>query len=380
MNSLTCRSLETIRGESVEQLRNKLRENEAIDALFREKRAIVLGAASEGARCLSLLESMNFDVIAVVDEGVHVNKIVEGHRVIGLSDLFEKMAPSLPVILCTHRTGGIHRRLSEVGFQLVIPFISLQAAEPGLFPPHEFHDGLLESLVTDFKQLEWLRDEFSDQLSVKTLDSIIQYRISGNSLVFEDIFQPNLYYVDDLFQFSTGEELFIDAGAFEGDTISLFSSYVDGQYKKIVAFEPDPATFGRLKNNFFENNNVICINKGLSHSRSAMRFVSGEQRASVFSNSGNISVDVTDLDSSLTELGLSPTVIKMNIEGFELDALDGARNTIKENNPKLFISAYHRPSHLWEVARKIKTINPAYNIALRQFDRGLVESVIVAWT
>ena len=110
-----------------------------------------------------------------------------------------------------------------------------------------------------------------------------------------------------------------------------------------------------------------------------MRFVSGEQRASVFSNSGNISVDVTDLDSSLTELGLSPTVIKMNIEGFELDALDGARNTIKENTPKLFISAYHRPSHLWEVARKIKTINPAYNIALRQFDRGLVESVIVAW-
>ena len=54
------------------------------------------------------------------------------------------------------------------------------------------------------------------------------------------------------------------------------------------------------------------------------------------------------------------TYIKMNIEGAELDALKGAKQAIIRCKPKLAISAYHRPSDLWQVPELIGSLCPDY--------------------
>lgn len=59
------------------------------------------------------------------------------------------------------------------------------------------------------------------------------------------------------------------------------------------------------------------------------------------------------------------TLIKMDVETFEIKALEGARRIIIEQKPKLSISAYHYLSDLWEVPRKIRELVPEYKLYLR---------------
>jgi uncharacterized protein YqjF (DUF2071 family) len=70
------------------------------------------------------------------------------------------------------------------------------------------------------------------------------------------------------------------------------------------------------------------------------------------------------------------TFIKMNIEGAEIDALKGAARTIRRWQPKLAISAYHRPSDLWRIPRLVRWLSESYGLYLRQHDGGVIETVL----
>ena len=76
--------------------------------------------------------------------------------------------------------------------------------------------------------------------------------------------------------------------------------------------------------------------------------------------------------------GEKVTMIKMDIEGYELKALMGAKQIIKEQKPKLAICAYHTFSHLWEIPLLIKSLNPDYKIYLRHHTNLDCETVCYA--
>ena len=60
------------------------------------------------------------------------------------------------------------------------------------------------------------------------------------------------------------------------------------------------------------------------------------------------------------------TFIKMDIEGAELKALEGARNTVKKYKPKLYVCAYHRNEDMFTIPFKIKELYEGYKIYFRQ--------------
>lgn len=70
--------------------------------------------------------------------------------------------------------------------------------------------------------------------------------------------------------------------------------------------------------------------------------------------------------------------IKMDIEGAELAALDGASDTIRSFKPRLAISGYHEFEHLWEIPRKIKALNPGYTLYFGHHSPMQWESVFYA--
>lgn len=55
----------------------------------------------------------------------------------------------------------------------------------------------------------------------------------------------------------------------------------------------------------------------------------------------------------------------MDVEGFEIPALLGAKRHIREDFPKLAICTYHIVSDMWEIPRMIDTIRPGYRFFLR---------------
>jgi hypothetical protein len=76
-----------------------------------------------------------------------------------------------------------------------------------------------------------------------------------------------------------------------------------------------------------------------------------------------VEVESRRLDDILN--GEIPTFIKMDIEGSEPDALIGATNRIKESQPVLAISVYHKQSDIWEIPLLIKSLSDNYSFFLR---------------
>ena len=72
------------------------------------------------------------------------------------------------------------------------------------------------------------------------------------------------------------------------------------------------------------------------------------------------------------------TFIKMDIEGSELKALEGARNTIIRNKPKLAICIYHKPEDIIEVPFYLLSLVPEYKFYIRHYSSCLWETVLYA--
>lgn len=122
--------------------------------------------------------------------------------------------------------------------------------------------------------------------------------------------------------------------------------------------------------------NVIPYQKGVFSHSTILRFVSDASRGALISDKGNITIETVSLDEILD--GRRVTYIKLNIEGAELDALNGARYSIRQHQPILAIAAYHSPDHLWQIPKLIKEMDSGYSIFLRQHDYGNIETVVYA--
>lgn len=78
------------------------------------------------------------------------------------------------------------------------------------------------------------------------------------------------------------------------------------------------------------------------------------------------------------DVSLKIDFIKLDIEGAELQALQGAANTIMRDQPVLAISAYHRPQDLWMLPKYIRKLCPEYRIFFRQHHLNSFELVLYA--
>ncbi|MBU1628432.1 FkbM family methyltransferase [bacterium] len=83
------------------------------------------------------------------------------------------------------------------------------------------------------------------------------------------------------------------------------------------------------------------------------------------------------LDSYLA--GRPATFIKADVEGMELAMLHGAKETIRQHKPKMALSIYHNPAHLFEIAEYVNGLVPEYCMAVRQHSPVFAESVLYCW-
>ena len=159
---------------------------------------------------------------------------------------------------------------------------------------------------------------------------------------------------------------FIDAGAFDGDTIeSLLAKGVT--FEAVAAFEPDPknyaelcATARRLGGRLGDATFWPC---GLSDVSTVASFCAGKEQASVVSADGDIHIQLVALDDAMP--AFRPNYIKFDIEGSELAALRGGAGMIRKHQPAIAVCVYHRPEDLWEIPIYLGEILPGHRIALR---------------
>ncbi len=336
----------------------------------------ILGASDEGVRLAGLCKGLGIRVALIADDNpIRQGKLVEGITVVPTAELLDACDKRLPVIIASHRVLGAVQRLSAAGFETVAPFATLQILAPDRFPPHMFYDGLIDELYRDRDAYVRLNGLLADEKSRRVLDAALGFRLTMDPRLFEPVLDAELYDADCIKPFGDGE-VYVDGGSYDGDTLRLFIDRVGGRYERIYAYEPDQQTFARLCRNFEGEDRVTPVPKGLYREVTTLRFDDAGTRGSLFTESGTISVPVTTIDHDLN--GGSASFIKMNIEGAEIDALEGAKNTIQTFAPQLAISAYHRPADLWEVPAKMKSLRDDYRLFLRQHDGGIIETVCYA--
>jgi hypothetical protein len=118
--------------------------------------------------------------------------------------------------------------------------------------------------------------------------------------------------------------------------------------------------------------NIDFFQFGLSDTKEVLKFdVSGS--SSKISEDGTLIINVDKLDNFINE---EVTFIKMDIEGYEQKAINGAKTLIQKYHPKLAISVYHQKNDFWKIPEQILSIRNDYDIYLRHYTEGISETIM----
>jgi len=213
-------------------------------------------------------------------------------------------------------------------------------------------------------QLQMVYDKLADERSREVFADILNYKISGKLKYLENSTSQRQEDLMELLDFS-GNEVYVDLGAYDGDTIREFLKLTRGAYSKIFALEPDKKNFIKLQR-FIEQeqvSNATLLNRGIWSQPGEHNFFQRGGRMSSLSEQGKVSIEVDSLDNILGKGAVS--YIKMDVEGAEEEALIGGREHLAKYMPKLFVAGYHRDDDLWKLPQLLWNIAP-YKIYLRR--------------
>jgi FkbM family methyltransferase len=178
---------------------------------------------------------------------------------------------------------------------------------------------------------------------------------------------------------------FADCGAYRGETAEAALRHWPGKVEMIAAFEPDPANVHPLSRTLqacraqAPDTAFVLLPLATWSDAEVLQFQArGSDGSCVISGSeaasGAILVPATSLD--LTLGATPPTMIKMDIEGSEGKALDGARAIIESERPTLAICVYHKPEDLWDLPLRIHDMRADYDMYLRVHSWACTSTVL----
>lgn len=165
-------------------------------------------------------------------------------------------------------------------------------------------------------------------------------------------------------------EVVLDCGA----NVGVFTRFaLNAGARLVVAIEPAPDNLECLRRNFrneIEQRRVILVPKGVWDREDTLelRVDPENQAADTFviplqSATGSVRVPLTTIDHLVSELALDRVdFVKMDIEGAEVRALQGARETLQRFHPRMSLSVYHQDDHPVEVPRAARAAWPAYRV------------------
>jgi FkbM family methyltransferase len=233
----------------------------------------------------------------------------------------------------------------------------------------EFLEGGEESIRTNESRFARVRNLLADDESVDTFDRIMEFRKTFDLNVMSPFTDRQLEQYFEKFFLYPPDGVFYDVGSFDGST-SLEFARRSGVYKAIHVFEPSTANRELLMTRL----------KNLNHVHVHGMLLGGENRKTRVQESGSASkeslthgqeVEMMTLDS----LNLDPpTLVKVDIEGAELDFLAGAATTIRQYKPVIAIACYHNFDHLWKIPEMVLNFNSDYSVYLRHYTEGITET------
>lgn len=249
----------------------------------------------------------------------------------------------------------------------------------------------IDDVIFKFHKDKVLRvyDLLADDDSKNIYEVLLEERINciDATLPVDDHEQ---YFALKPFRLNNPGEVFVDCGAYVGDTIEKYIWQRDGVFKKIIGFEPDEVNYKAMQHRLkrlklewgLEDNAIQIYNKGI-----ADRNRNGQvERYELNHGLGSKIVDISDkAESNSVIIALDDFInenysfLKADIESWEYSLLEGAEKGIKANRPLMAICIYHNAVDFYEIPLLVHKIVPEYRLAIRHHSYTLADTVLYAW-
>lgn len=235
--------------------------------------------------------------------------------------------------------------------------------------PKSFYSGL-ENVISQAAEL------WADERSRKLYRSIVRFRLANDFAALPEPDKHSQYFPPDLPPWRSPLR-FVDGGAFEGDTIEALLAH-GSPVEAVAAFEPDQGSFRKLAERLAESRGSVSqmylFPCGLDSCTRQVRFCSGQGESSHVSADGEGLIQCVSLDEALW--GFEPTLVKLDVEGAEYDALCGARRTVTQHRPGLAVCLYHKPEDLWQIPLLLQSWEIGGSFYLRAHGYNAMELVM----
>ena len=331
---------------------------------------ILYGAGNVGRDVHAILPRHGVSVACFLDRNAR-----PGARCSGVPVLAPEEGPrasGLPVVISifnrdvdVQEISGI---LQALGYGPVISFVDFHAAYP-----EELRDRFWLTDRDIYRREEVsiaaASEVWADEASRVLFDGLIAFRKSGDyRRLAKPILQETQYLPSDVPGWPAEQPLrLVDCGAYDGDTLKLFER-IGPPLEAVAAFEPDLENFAKLAAwaRSRTSNRPIDLMFwpcGVGARTGTVPFRSGLGESSRVGAAGDDPTLFVALDDVLA--GFRPNLIKLDIEGSEPEALNGANRLIGRHRPRLAVCVYHRPDHLWKIPLLLRGWNLGYRLHLR---------------
>ena len=374
-------ALNQLLSEDLEAVRR--REQGAFDDLLRQHggKLVLFGAGGAGKSALRNLRAAGISPLAFADNNQNRwGSDIEGVPVLSPAQAAERFGKSALFVVTIYSQGHIFRKtvgqLTSLGVASVVSDATLRWRFPRATLPFFCHD-FPQKVFAARERILSAAKLWSDDLSRREFENQIRWRALGDLGALELPTAEESYFPDSLFTLRS-DEAFVDCGAYTGDTVQRVIELTGGRFESILTLEPDPATYKTLSQYLAKlpadlrakiDDRNIAVGGHRGH-------VSFSTENTTLSSAGAVTVECDCLDDLLAHS--KPTYIKMDIEGAELDALAGARDTIRKHAPLLAICVYHRQSDIWEIPLAIAAMGANYRYFLRAHEGDGWQTVLYA--
>ena len=239
------------------------------------------------------------------------------------------------------------------------------------------------------RELQMVYERLADAVSRETFASVLNYKLSGKLSYLQACTTNRAEDLRTLFSFG-GEEMYLDLGAYNGDTVQEFLQLTRGRYKKIVALEPDPKNYKKLTDfvRQYELKNITCLQAGVWNDCGSLELTGNGGRQSTFweaDRSGFATQNLSQTGSMKKKIKKQQVTVvsvdtvlgndhadymKFDVEGVEKEALEGAAGHLAPDGngalPKLLVAAYHHDEDLFALPLLLWKLQPEYKIYLRK--------------
>lgn len=325
------------------------------DFLKADGKPIVLYGMGDGAdKVLRAFERFSLKASAVMASDDFVRgQSFHGFTVKKLSQL-EKELGEFNIALCfASQIDEVMNTIKSVAkrHKTVVPSVPV-------FGEVLFDDEFVEKNMEIIKSVDRL---FADEISRQVYRNVLRFYYTGELSLLDEITSDKAEAFNSILCLGDNE-VFVDLGAYNGDTIDEFLHYSGGKYRKIIALEPNAKNFEKLRTHCGNLERTELWQLGSYSHNTVLSFNNKAGRNSAISDSG-VQTRVAPVDTILA--GTAATYVKSDVEGADFETILGMEKTIREFKPKLNISAYHRFEDIFRLPLLLSRLNPDYKIYLR---------------